>query len=66
MYCYCKLRLQFNAHGRRMPRGSTLRLPVIKCVVELLRARRNDVADQSVYLDLALVDDAVELKRPGA
>ena len=44
-----------------MPRGSTvLRLPVITCVVELLRARRQDVADQTVYLDLALFDDAFE------
>ena len=48
-----------------MPRGSTvLRLPVITCVVELLRARRQDVADESAYLDLALFDDAFEIWRP--
>ena len=50
-----------------MPRGSTvLRLPVINYGVDLLWARRNVVADQNAYLDLALVDDSVELKRPGA
>ena len=64
--CECMLQIQ-SAYRTGMPRRSTvLRLPVITCVVELLRARRQDVADQNAYLDLALFDDAFELWRPGA
>ena len=68
MYCQCTLQIQLKCARRHMPRSrSTVqRLPVIKCVV-LTLLRCHDAADQSVYLDLALIDDAaVELKRPRA
>ena len=68
MDCQCTLQIKSAYRMPRWTRSTVLHLPqaVITCVVELLRARRQYVADQSVYLDLALFDDAFELKRPGA
>ena len=75
MYCQCTLQVIQFASRIQVPRGSStkavLRLPVPVQYSNQVRRRAAPGAPQrcrgpSVYFDLALVDDAVELKRPGA